>query len=154
MAGRFASLPYLCPASEVAAAAGRAAIDVLAAGKVYFALDASLQLGELRQLLRRAGGRNRWDRLAIEGLHDDLVEEHRRLTLQALGDEALRGQIGLPAEALAEAVGAWLAERVPGLARWRRLLAEIESQPSPDLAMLAVVVRTLSGLNATEAAAA
>ncbi len=53
-----------------------------------------------------------------------------------------------------ERVDAWLNSAVAGLARWQRLLAELERQPGADLAMLSVAVRSLSGLYGSEAARA
>ncbi|MGH6903294.1 MAG: hypothetical protein ACREIR_11195, partial [Geminicoccaceae bacterium] len=43
-------------------------------------------------------------------------------------------------------VAAWLDGSVTGFTRWQRLLAELQRQPSADLAMLSVAVRSLSEL--------
>jgi NAD-specific glutamate dehydrogenase len=43
----------------------------------------------------------------------------------------------------------WLERNSAGLARCRRLLADMEAAPAPDVAMLSVVVRSLSELGRT-----
>ncbi len=156
LARAMAALPYMFPACEVVAVADEVGIEPLEAGAIYFALDAGLQLGHLRDLLQAAIPATPWDRLALGGLYDDLVEEHRRLAIQAL----TRGQIA--ARAAAQAPGAadgaeqharqWLADEVAGFARWQQVLTEIDNQPRADLAMLAVAVRTLNGLDSRQAA--
>jgi glutamate dehydrogenase len=155
LARALAALPYMFPACEVVAVADEVGIEPLEAGAIYFALDAALQLGHLRDLLQAAIPRTPWDRLALAGLYDDLVEEHRRLTIQAL----TRGQMvartapkGRGASATVEqGAQQWLANEVVGIGRWQQVLAEIDSQPRADLAMLAVAVRTLNDLDSRQA---
>ena len=57
--------------------------DVVAAGSVYFAIDACLRLARLRDRLEQTSPRNQWERSALAGLYDDLVAQHRRLTIEA-----------------------------------------------------------------------
>jgi NAD-specific glutamate dehydrogenase len=129
---------------------------VLEAGAVYFALDAGLQLGHLRDLLQSATARTPWDRLALIGLYDDLVDEHRRLTIQALTRSQMAAravaQEASPSDAAEQRARQWLADEVVGVARWQQVLAEIDSQSGADLAMLAVAVRALNGLDSRQAA--
>ena len=118
---------------------------MLDAGAIYFALDAGLQLGRLRGLLLSATPRTPWDRLALAGLYDDVVDEQRRLAIQALTRSRLAQRAGMQdlgsAEAAEQRVRQWLAEQVVGFARWQQVLAEIDSQSGVDVAMLAVAVR-------------
>ncbi|MGI9449552.1 MAG: hypothetical protein ACR2QH_02720, partial [Geminicoccaceae bacterium] len=146
-AEQFATLSYLCPACEIVVVADRADVDVVAAGKVYFAVDAALHLGKLLKLLQRMSSRNHWDRLAIAGLHDDIVEEHRRLANQAMTSDQVRNCLELDASDVHIRVEAWLNSQVIGHAHWERLLGEMESRSNLDLAMLSVAVRTLSRLD-------
>ncbi|MGH6943649.1 MAG: NAD-glutamate dehydrogenase domain-containing protein, partial [Geminicoccaceae bacterium] len=154
LARRLAALPYLFPACEVVAVAEEVGTAVAAAAKVYFALSARLRLGRLRALLERTGPRSHWERLAIAGLHDDLVEEHRRLTIEALGAAAIRAPAEAEDEPVDDALGAWLSAEVIGYPRWQRLLGELDSQASIDLAMLTVAVRALNALDGARAPAA
>jgi glutamate dehydrogenase len=153
-AWRLAALPYFAPACEVVTVADVVGTDVVTAAGSYFALDARLHLDRLRQRLERAGPRNHWERAALAGLYEDLVEEHRRLTIQAFDSELVRPHTGAGPEALQDAVAAWLQTEVAGFGRWQRLLIELDSQPSVDLSMLSVAVRTLAVLDANQAAAA
>jgi NAD-specific glutamate dehydrogenase len=128
--------------------------EVVTAGRTYFALDAQLHLGRLRGLLERASPRNHWERIALAGLYEDLVEEHRRLTVQAFASSLVQPQGEVDVDALQATVLDWLHRAVPGFGRWQRLLAELDRQSGTDLAMLSVAVRSLALLDASQAAAA
>ncbi len=153
-ARRFAALRYLTPACEIVAVAEEVGIRPLAVAKVYFALDACLRLGELRALLHGARPRSHWDRLAHAGLYDDLFEQHRRLAEQALTRGKIRPAAKDAAAGTMQQTTSWLASEVTGFQRWQQLVAELDSQPSVDLAMLSVVVRSLGSLEASDAAEA
>jgi NAD-specific glutamate dehydrogenase len=144
------------PACEVVAVAEQIGVEVLDAAAIYFALDAGLQLGHLRDLLLSATPRTPWDRLALSGLYDDVVDEHRRLAIQALTRSQLATRAGAqdlgPAEAVEQRVRQWLGEEVVGYGRWQQVLAEIDAQSAADVAMLAVAVRALNGLDSRQAA--
>jgi NAD-specific glutamate dehydrogenase len=49
-------------------------------------------------------------------------------------------------EEAADQIDAWLGANVAGLERYRELMAEIEGNSEPDLAMLSVVVNSASKL--------
>jgi glutamate dehydrogenase len=151
-----AALPYMFPACEVVAVADQVGVEVLDAGMIYFALDAGLRLAHLRDLLKAATPRTPWDRLALVGLYDDVVDEHRRLTIQALTRSQLAARAGAqkigPTDAVEQRVRQWLTKEVVGFARWQQVLAEIDSQSGADVAMLAVAVRALNGLDSRQAA--
>jgi glutamate dehydrogenase len=146
VARRCAALPYLFPACEVVAVADNVGSDVIVAGSVYFAVDARLQLGRLRDRLEQTTPRSHWERSALAGLHDDLVAQHRRLTIEAFGSGRVQPEVAGEGVGVERRIAAWLEASVTGFARWQRLLAELERQPSADLAMLSVAVRSLSQL--------
>jgi glutamate dehydrogenase len=150
LARRCAALPYLPMACEVVEVADKVGSDVVAAGSVYFAISASLHLARLRERIEQTSPRSHWERSALAGLYEDLMAQHRRLTIEAFASG--RMQPGMAAGvSVEEPVAAWLNSAVAGLARWQRLLAELERQPGADLAMLSVAVRSLSGLYGSEA---
>jgi NAD-specific glutamate dehydrogenase len=133
---------------EVAATVGS---DVSDAGSVYFAIDAGLHLARLRHRIEQTSPRSQWERSALAGLYEDLMAQHRRLTVEAFASGRMRPGGAEADLSVAERVAAWLNSAVAGLARWQRLLAELERQPGADLAMLSVAVRSLSGLYGSEA---
>jgi glutamate dehydrogenase len=143
---RLATLSYLFPACEVVAVAEEVGLPVIATGRVYFALDARLQLGKLQQLIERTSPRNHWERHALAGLYEDLFREHRRLTTDALRERSIRSLADSADGSVDPAIAAWLEQEVAGYGRWQRLLAELDTQASPDLAMLSVAVRALGTL--------
>ena len=77
------------------------------------------------------------------GLYDDLIAQHRRLTIEAFASGRMRPGTAEAGVSVEERVDAWLNSAVTGFARWQRLLAELERQPGADLAMLSVAVRSL-----------
>jgi glutamate dehydrogenase len=155
LARRCAALPYLFMACEVVEVADKVGRDVVAAGSVYFAIDACLRLARVRDRLEQASPRNQWERTALAGLYDDLVAQHRRLTIEAFESGRVLPESAEAGPSIEERGATWLESSVTGFVRWQRLLAELERQPGADLAMLSVVVRSLSSLcdGATERAA-
>ncbi len=146
-AERFATLPYLCPACEVVVVADQTDVDVVTAGKVYFALDSALHLNKLLSFLRRMTPSNHWDRLAIAGLYDDIVEEHRRLATLALGSGFVSQGLTQNVCKVHDDIRTWLGSHVVNYRHWERLLGELDNKVSTDLAMLSVAVRTLGKLD-------
>jgi NAD-specific glutamate dehydrogenase len=141
-------------ACEVVEVAAMVSTDVVSAGSVYFAIDARLHLARLRERIELASPRSQWERSALAGLYEDLMTQHRRLTIEAFASGRMRLGSSEAGVSVEEQVDAWLNSVVAGLARWRHLLAELERQPDADLAILSVAVRSLSGLHGNEAARA
>ena len=133
-------------ACEVVVVADKVGRDVVAAGSVYFAIDACLRLARLRDRLEQTSPRDHWERSALAGLYDDLIAQHRRLTIEAFASPRVLPEAADAGASVEERVAAWLDASVTGFARWQRLLAELERQPAADLAMLSVAVRSLSDL--------
>jgi glutamate dehydrogenase len=148
-AERFARLPYLCATAEIVSVAGRTGTDVIAAAKVYFALDAALQLDKVLKMLQRVTIDSHWDRSAIAELHDDILEEHRRLAIQALSSALAKDKEESSMEDVHQHILDWLATEVMGYRRWERLLSEMETRVSLDLAVFLVAVRALGRLSGT-----
>ncbi len=146
LARRCAALPYLSMACEVVVVADKVGRDMVAAGSVYFAIDACLRLARLRDRLEQTSPRDHWERSALAGLYDDLVAQHRRLTIEAFASPRVLADPADAGASMEDRVAAWLDASVTGFARWQRLLAELERQPAADLAMLSVAVRSLSDL--------
>ena len=152
LARRCAALPYLPMACEVVEVAATVGSDVGVAGSVYFAIDAGLHLARLRDRIELTSPRSQWERSALAGLYEDLMAQHRRLTIEAFASGRMRPGGAEAGVSVEEQVDTWLNAAVAGVARWQRLLAELERQPGADLAMLSVAVRSLSGLYGSEAA--
>ena len=146
-AASFSTLPYLCSAAEIVSVASQTGVEVVDAAKAYFALDAALQLGKVSKLLQRVAIDNHWDRLAIAELHDDIMEEHRRLAIQALTSSFLEGVDRGDTTDIHRQIVTWLEAEVTGYTRWVRLLNEMETRLTVDLAVILVAVRALGRLN-------
>jgi NAD-specific glutamate dehydrogenase len=115
---------------------------LLDTARVYFALDSALDLPWLKSCAQAAPRRNRWDRLALTGLEDDLSGVLRGLATAAMA----AGAPGEDPAAATRSVCAWLDSNLQGLTRYRALVRELQQAPAPDLAMLAVAVRALGEL--------
>ena len=150
VARRLAALPLLDTICEVVVVAEEVGVDVLTAAKVYFSIGATLRLHRLRRRLDGSGAHDHWERLALAGLYDDLFREQRRLAIEALTSAEIAAKLDDPALDADRAIAGWLDQAVQGFGRWQRLLAELESQPSADLAMLAVAVRQLGAVGGGE----
>ena len=146
-AASFSRLPYLCAAAEIVSVASETNVPVIDAAKIYFALGSALQLGTVQKLLQKVAIDDNWDRLAIAELRDDIVEEHRRLAIQALASDLDKREVTLTATDVRQEVARWLDSEVSGYRRWERLLTEMEARMSIDLAVFLVAVRALGRLN-------
>jgi glutamate dehydrogenase len=147
LARGLASFPYMLPGCDIVALFPASAGEVqeeriLAAASIYAALDGELDLAWLRARLQAMPSHNRWDRMAVSALEDELSAVLRRLTAAAL-------RAGLVVRSAAEArpaVGGWLEGNLHGLGRYRSLVRELEGAGMADLAMLTVAVRALGDL--------
>ncbi|GBD41917.1 NAD-specific glutamate dehydrogenase [bacterium HR39] len=114
---------------------------LLAAGRLWFALEAALGLDRLRARLRELAAVGPWDRLALTGLEGELDATARRLAATALA-----AGLDAPPEELVERLSAWLGREVHGTARYRRLFAEMVEAGRVDLAGASVLVHALAAL--------
>jgi glutamate dehydrogenase len=110
--------------------------------RLYFALDDALGLPWLRSAIQQAPRPDRWHRLALTGLEDDLSGILRGLTAEVMAE----GAAAQEPSAAAASVARWLDAEVKGLSRYRALIQELQSTTSPELPMLTVAVRTLEEL--------
>ena len=146
LARSVAGLPHLlsaCDIVTVAQSLGRNDdSSMLRVARVYFALDARLNLAWLRSQIQRAPITSRWDRMALSALEDDLAEALRELTAAALA----AGIDSNDTESAGEQVAQWSHRSLTNVDRYRALLEEIEMAERPDLAMLNVAVGVVGKL--------
>jgi glutamate dehydrogenase len=146
VARRLAALPLQVQASDIVAAASAAGQGegerLSGAARVYFALEEALDLGWLAARIDGAAVRSGWDRLALNGLGDQLASALRRLTVVTLARLPGDGSTA----AVGAAVGRLLAEAAYGVERYDALIAELREAEAVDLAPLTVAVRTLEGI--------
>jgi NAD-specific glutamate dehydrogenase len=147
LARTIAGLPHLLAACDIVGVTPGGDAEapdeepLLEAARAYFALDSALDLPWLKACVQAAPRRDRWDRLALTGLEDDLSRVLRGLTSTALSANAAGTD-----PAAAASVGVWLDSNLQGLTRYRALMRELQQTPAPELAMLTVAVRTLGEL--------
>lgn len=154
LARTVAGLAHLLAACDIvcvtpAAEAGAAADErLLEAARLYFALDDALDLPWLKSAVARAPRPDRWHRLALTGLEDDLSGVLRGLTAAVMAT----GAPGPDAMTAGASVRGWLDDHVSGLARYRTLMQELQQVSAPELPMLTVAVRMLGELLPREVA--
>jgi NAD-specific glutamate dehydrogenase len=147
LARTIAGLPHLLAACDIVGVTPGGDAEapeeepLIEAARAYFALDSALDLPWLKACVQAAPRRDRWDRLALTGLEDDLSRVLRGLTSTALSANAAGTD-----PAAAASVGVWLDSNLQGLTRYRALMRELQQTPAPELAMLTVAVRTLGEL--------
>ncbi|MEZ5846286.1 MAG: NAD-glutamate dehydrogenase [Geminicoccaceae bacterium] len=146
LARAVAGLPHLLAACDIVTVAQSpervGGGDTLDVARVYFALDAQLNLTWLRSQIQRAPITSRWDRMALSALEDELAESLRQLTTAALA----AGVSGEDTQASESEVDRWIGESLVSVDRYRALLEEIEAAERPDLAMLNVAVGVVGKL--------
>ncbi|MCW5749415.1 MAG: NAD-glutamate dehydrogenase, partial [Alphaproteobacteria bacterium] len=144
LAHRVAALDTLAAAGDVAALAAVARVAVVDAARLYFELGARLGVDWLRAAADRLPRETHWQMMAGNAVVDDLANVQRGLAASTLA--------GAPAGAAAGAIDvghlidAWSAPRREALERVERVIVDLRSQPTHDLAMLTVAANELRGL--------
>ena len=136
LARQVASLDILvsaCDIVRIAAAGKRAVMDV---ARTYFALGRRFGMDWLRTAAGRLSAETHWQREAVTAIVDELFTLQYELTTKVL-DAA-----GATTAAEA-AIDAWIGAHPARVDRTERLLGELETSGTPDLAMLAVANRQL-----------
>jgi glutamate dehydrogenase len=129
--------------TEVASATGRS-LELVAS--VYFALDLHLNYGWVRERVTALPADTHWQTLARTALQSDLTTLQRVLTTNVV---KLSPELEAP-EAL---IDAWQAHSRGALERYRRVLADLQSASSVDLAMLSVAAREMRVIETVRASA-
>jgi glutamate dehydrogenase len=133
-----------CDIVDLARATGRSVEPV---ARAYFEVGERYRFEWLRGLARRLPVRRAWDKQAISALMDELAQSQHELVGDVLRCAPEHGDVE-------SALGAWETAHEHAVARSLRVLAELETSPSPDFAMLAVASRQLGSLARTPPGAA
>ena len=104
---------------------------------IYFDVSNRLGLSWLRDKIAALPGRAHWQNLAKAAMQDDVSNLSRAIT-----SEVANGGGGAPRDLIA----AWRDKNRRVLERSGQLFTELRSVPSPDAAMLSVVLRELRAL--------
>ena len=125
--------------AEVAAATGRS-LELVAS--VYFALDLQLHYGWMRERVTALPADTHWQTLARVALQSDLTALQRALTSAVI-------QLSPALDTPQGMIEAWQTRNRNALERYRRLLADLQSASSFDLAMLSVAAREMRTIETT-----
>ncbi|HEX2888739.1 NAD-glutamate dehydrogenase [Vineibacter terrae] len=142
LAHRIAALDTLAASGDIAALSAIARVPVGDAARLYFDLGARLGFDWLRAAADRLPRETHWQMMAGNAVVDDFATVQRSLAASALA--------GAPTDAAAIDVSglldAWTAPRREALERVDRVVVDLKSQPTVDLAMLTVAANELRGL--------
>jgi glutamate dehydrogenase len=130
LALRVSRLDFLLSAVDIVRLGGAAKIDVVEAGKRFFAIGSRFRLDALRVAARKLHADTQWRKLATAALIEDLYAHQADLTARAVGGNGFE---------------AWVTDHDGDLTRLETLVHEIEAASQPDLAMLTVANRALRG---------
>jgi len=139
LASRVASLEAAYPTLNLLEVTSAIGVNPKETTDVYFKLGFALELFWLRDRIQELPRTNYWQRKARMALRYDLYMELRALTQAALEQTChIRGVNGR--------VACWLEQNTIAVNHCQRLLADIRSSSSHDLAMLSVAMRELRSL--------
>ncbi|MGD2084490.1 MAG: NAD-glutamate dehydrogenase, partial [Chromatiales bacterium] len=137
-----AGFDLLSRAFDLVDVADACAVDVGAAAQAYFAMGAVLELDWLATRIHALPTQDRWLAEARAGFRDELLAHHRSLCIAVLTGE-------MPEASGVTRLEAWRTQHQPAVDSWLRLLAELNTQDEPDLAMLSVALRAVQRLAAS-----
>ncbi len=142
LARRVATLEPLSGAPDIVETAAATGQDVAGVAGVHFALGDRLALDWLSRRIAALPAEGHWQGLARGALRDDVAGLQRALTIDVLHEA--------PGEVAAEArLAAWESAHRAARDRALKVVEEVRSAPSADLAMVSVVLRELRNLVAS-----
>jgi len=142
LANKVAGMILLAAAGDIATIAQRIGSTVERVAQFYFRVSSRFGLGWLRATADGLPEAGMWQRMAIDAVIDDLYVHQAQLTGTIVQSSGSTG----PEEALA----AWADQRKQAVTRVERLLGEMRSIGSVDLATLVVAGNHLRGLAHTQ----
>jgi len=138
LAQKVAGMILLVAAGDIASIASRIGNTVERVAQFYFRVSQRFGLGWLRATADNLPDSGPWQRLAIDAVIDDLYIHQGQLTANIVGTSA--------ALAPEEALAAWSEQRRTSVTRIERLLGEMRTAGSVDLATLVVASHHLRAL--------
>ena len=144
LARRVAHLEALVPTLDLAEIAAASGLDVVQVARIYFELGDRLELDWLRDRILALPRSSRWEAMARAALRDDVYAEQAAVTAEVVTT--------CPEGDAAERVEQWLGEHEAAAARSLRVLSDIRTGGTHDLARLSVAVRELRNLIASSGA--
>jgi len=139
LAERVAGVDALYAALDIVEAAAEQGVGVDLIARIYFVLAGRLELRWLAAQIAALPAESQWQAQARNALRDDLTHQQRLITARV----AILSPGSRDARTMIEA---WLEHNALPLARLGEMVQEFKTGPSPDLAMLSVVLRELRGL--------
>ena len=136
LANRIASLDVQASAPDVVSVAVASKLPVRTVGEIYFLLGERLDLDWLRGAARSGADGGHWDRLAMKALIASLYDAQRRGTLAVIASM----KKGEKAEA---ALARWWAAQEKGIQRYERLMRDLKSSDTRNLATLVVALQSI-----------
>ncbi len=144
LARRVAALDTLAASGDIAALAAIGRVPVTDSARLYFELGARLGFEWLRAAADRLPRETHWHMMASNAVMDDLATVQRGLAASALAGAPVGAAAGaIDVEGL---IDSWSAPRREALDRVERVILDLKSQPTLDLAMLTVAANELRGL--------
>jgi glutamate dehydrogenase len=139
LGGQLAALPYLEPCCDIIELARERKLKPVDVAKVYFRMGEALRAPWLTEQIEALVVEGRWHAVARGVLRDELAEQLRRLTNQALS---------MPGATPDAKVQAWLNRDDPTLRFTLSMLGEVAAQKTLDYPTASVAVQRLSQLAA------
>jgi glutamate dehydrogenase len=136
LAGRVVTFDTLNAALDIAEVAADGKVEVDTIARIYFEISNRLGLSWMREKIAALPGRAHWQMLAKAAMQDDVAGLTRTITL-----EIARGS-----GSAVDRFAAWRDRNRRALERSGQLFSELRAVPSPDAAMLSVVLRELRAL--------
>jgi glutamate dehydrogenase len=144
LALRVAGFPAAYGVFDIVEVTGSTGCPVEEVASVYFALDALLELGRMRQRIVALPRTDRWQTLARAALRDDLYAAQAALTAEVLTTT----DAGKPADRIAT----WAERNAAAVGRASLVLADIVAGETYDVTTLSVALRQIRGLTQTSTA--
>ena len=113
-------------------------------GRLYFECGDRFGFDWLRRAALAADSRGYWDQLAIRSLVDELFQLQAQLTAKVVADDSI-GSSSADEEPISR-LESWSRDSLEAVTETTRLLSELRSHQSVDVALLTVAIQSLRAL--------
>lgn len=141
LAHKIAVLDALSSACDIVQVARQANLSLSVAGTLYFELGAALNLSWIIGALQKINPHNYWEKISIQSLVDEIYQQQRRLTSEAIKHLSKDNKSSV-------AIESWRENNVKQISRYNGFIDDLKTNEDPDISMVIIAIRKLKEISA------
>jgi len=143
LASNVAGFDYLSAACDVVQVAKNAKLPVELVGRIYFEIGSRLNLGWMRQIIRRISPHSYWQRVSAKTLVDDIYDQQKRLTIEVIRHLCKDNSC-------TTAISSWEEKNRIKILQLDNFITDIKAHDEQDFSMIVVALRKVRDIYAMQ----